>query len=63
MTKSEKAVLFKVLICLLNTSAMDCLDKHSKEIKIAKAEYIKSTVKMVEELLELEALVKDTGER
>ena len=58
MTNTEKAVLFKVLICMLNTSAMDCLDKPSRDIKIAKAEYIKSTVKMVEEMLELEALVR-----
>lgn len=59
MTKTEKIVLFKALICLLNTSAMDCLDKPSRDIKMAKAEYIKSTVKMVEEMLALEAIVEE----
>ena len=58
MTKTEKAVLFKALICLLNISAMDCLDKPSKELKIAKVEYIKNTVKMAEDMLALEKLIK-----
>lgn len=58
MTKTEKAVLFKALICLLNTSAIDCLDKPDKELKIAKAKYIESTVKMVKEMLTLEELIK-----
>lgn len=60
MTKTEKAVLFKALICLLNTSAMDCLAKPDKEIKMAKADYIESTVKMVKEMLTLEALIEET---
>ena len=59
MTKTEKTVLFKVLICLLNTSAMDCLDKPSRDIKLAKAKYIKSTIKMIEEMLALKALVEE----
>lgn len=59
MTKTERAVLFKLLICLLNTSAMDCLDKPSKELMIAKAKYIKSTVKMAEDMLRLDALIKE----
>ena len=58
MTNTERTVLFKLLICLLNISAMDCLDKPSKELKIAKAKYIKSTVKMAEDMLALEKLVK-----
>lgn len=58
MTNIEIDVLFKLLICLLNTSAMDCLDKPSKELKIAKVEYIKNTVKMAEDMLALEKLIK-----
>ena len=58
MTNTEIDVLFKLLICLLNISAMDCLDKPSKELKIAKVEYIKNTVKMAEDMLALEKLVK-----
>lgn len=58
MTNIEIDVLFKLLICLLNTSAIDCLDKPSKELKIAKVEYIKNTVKMAEDMLALEKLVK-----
>lgn len=37
---------------------MDCLDKPDKELKIAKAKYIESTVKMVKEMLTLEELIK-----
>lgn len=59
MTKTEKTVLFKALICLLNTSAMDCLDEPSRDIKMAKAEYIKGTIKMIEEMLALEAIVEE----
>lgn len=59
MTKTEKTVLFKALICLLNTSAMDCLDEPSGDIKMAKAEYIKSTIKMIEEMLTLEAIAEE----
>ena len=45
-------VLFKALVCLLKTSAMDCVEHPDAELRKAKMEYIESTVKMIDELLE-----------
>ena len=50
---SPTKVLFEALRCLLSTSAMDSdVEKPNAEFRKIKREYIESTVKMIDELLE-----------
>ena len=45
-------IIYEALICLLNTSMLDCVDKPTIELKRAKKEYIESTIETIERALE-----------
>ena len=56
MTAQTK-ILFEVLLCLLKTAEMGCVENPSIELRKATVKYIESTVKMVEEYIKLEEII------